>query len=96
MELIKTEIGEEMNKLPGTFTGVAGRKVGLGIVNSESEQMQAAIVNLLPLLVRWLITYRAPGRFAAWVLKSHGLTPAGVTNHTVLVAYALLMAAKNR
>ena len=53
-------------------------------------------MNLLPILVRWLTTYRAPGRFAGWVLKSHGLASTGVTNHTVLLSYAFLMAAKHR
>ena len=96
MDAFKGEIGNDMKSLLGTFTGgPTGRKVDLEVLNNESHRMQTAIVHMLPILVRWLVTYRAPGRFASWFLLSHGLSTTGVANHSIMMSYAFLMAAKS-
>ena len=91
-----TEIPEHLRSLLGTYEGTTPKKIDCEALDTESERVQRAVMNLLPILVRWLTTYRAPARFASWFLRSHGFSTTGVATHTVLLAYALLIGARNR
>ena len=62
----------------------------LAVLNNENEAIQKMIAYVLPDIVRWLTSYRAPGRFCSLFLASHGLKASGTLNNTVMLTAVLM------
>ena len=81
------EAPDSIKEMMGNFGGDVVTTMTAEYMNDEVAPMVTAVQQALPIVVRWLITFRAPARYGGLFLNTFGISTSGIPNTCVLVAY---------
>ena len=67
----KADLRADLVSLLGTYDGSSPNKLKVDMLDWEPWAMKQAIIGSVLILVGWLVTFRAPARFASRLLLTH-------------------------